>query len=456
MRYSRLALIAAIALIAVELGSGLPAAQSSSQQVNCALFKGMPTSISTCLAAAIPLSGVGIILSLTIVALAYMIGEVMNLQGLKGWYKTELWETAKSAMLVASMFSILVILSGIAAALAGTPASFQVGSSAPSSTGANIAGLYTTVLNSYITPELNVAYNAISGIIGLQSGVTTVKATSMTTWLPLPIPIPLGPAGVLLMSLQFGSDAPFYVSTYISGVNSVGAIDLGATNSFVINIEDFVMVPTLIALQIQQSMFYLIVYLGFGFFLPAGIIMRSIPFIRGIGGTMVAIGLTISIIYPAILLTVNLPITNYINSIFQNSAPTPPSVGNCGMNFPNDPTHGLLPAVACGFLTAADTLILGGYSLAPGGAPVPTALLLGTAEGAATSPAFYQGFSIGFTGSLNSIVPPLDFVTYNTYDSVLQLILLVFDLIIAVIVAGSIATLLGGKLRLGVGKLKLT
>ena len=39
--------------------------------------------------------------------------------------------------------------------------------------------------------------------------------------------------------------------------------------------------------------------------------LRSIPFLRGIGGTMIAIAIGMSIIYPAMLIMVNLPITDY-------------------------------------------------------------------------------------------------------------------------------------------------
>ncbi|MDE1810962.1 MAG: hypothetical protein KGH66_02900, partial [Candidatus Micrarchaeota archaeon] len=317
-------------------------------------------------------------------------------------------------------------------------------------------GLYAVALYDYINPELQAAYNSVSGILGLQSGVNAIKDTRVTTWLPVPIPIP-APGFIYLPAFQFGVSVPLFTSTYISGTNSVGSIDLGSTNSFIINIEDFVMVPVLLALLIQSNIFYFLTYMGLGFFLPAGIVLRSIPFLRGIGGTLIAIGITLAIIYPAMVIAVNMPITNFVNSIFVNSAPPAPST-SCDLSYSGDVTGGIVPAVQCAFLDTAATLITGAYSITPNGSPAPVALLLGLDQAAvpATKSHFYEGFDIGYYSSFNSIIPALDFVTYNTFDMVLQMMLLIFDLVIGIVVAGAIATALGGKLRLGIGKVKLT
>ncbi|HUY70217.1 MAG TPA: hypothetical protein VMV00_01455 [Candidatus Baltobacteraceae bacterium] len=468
MRYSRLAPIAAFAILAIMLSAGLPIAQSnaqpacdssSSQNVCCAVLHGQATSVGTCLTDAISYSGIGILLSLMIVALAYMLGEMFNIQGLKGWYKTELWETAKSLMLVASIFSLLVIVSGIANALYGGSSSFQSGSGAQGSITTNLlgaTGLYSSVVNNYLTYEVTASQTAMAGIIGLQSGVNALKGTSITTWLPIPIPIPIPDIGLFVFSLQFGTSTPLFVSTYISGTNSVGSIDVGSTNSFIIDIEDIIILPITVVMSIQSGMFYFVVYLGLGFFLPSGIMLRSMPFLRGIGGTMIAIAITASIIYPAMLLTVNLPVTNIFNTIFANSVQQPPNT-NCALTYTTDPTLGIVPTLACGFLTVVHTMIVAANGATPGGGPAAMAVLLGTSQAAtpAISQAYNWGFDTGYYQSFNSIIPALNFVTYDTYAMVLQAFLLVFDLVIGIVVAGAIATALGGKLRLGIGKVKL-
>ncbi|HVC58616.1 MAG TPA: hypothetical protein VND15_04035 [Candidatus Acidoferrales bacterium] len=467
MRYSRLAPIAAFAILAIMLSAGLPIAQSntqpacdssSSQNVCCAVLHGQATNVGTCVTDAISYSGIGILLSLMVVALAYMLGEMFNIQGLKGWYKTELWETAKSLMLVASIFSLLVIVSGIANALEGGPSSFQAGSGAQGSITNNLlgaTGLYSSVVNNYLSYEVTASQTSMAGIIGLQSGVNALKGTSITTWLPIPIPIPT-PVGLFVMSLQFGTSTPLFVSTYISGTNSVGSIDVGSTNSFIIDIEDIIILPITIVMSIQSAMFYFVVYLGLGFFLPSGIMLRSMPFLRGIGGTMIAIAITASIIYPAMLLTVNLPVTNIFNNIFANSVQQAPNT-NCDLTYSTDPTLGIVPGLACGFLGVVHAMIVAANGASPGGGPVAMAVLFGTTEAAtpAISQAYNWGFDTGYYQSFNSVIPALNFVTYDTYAMVLQAFLLVFDLVIGIVVAGAIATALGGKLRLGIGKVKL-
>lgn len=461
MRKGLVALVGAFAIIALAIGPGLSFAQSFNQplSISCASLDGKLTSVSGCIDAAIPLSGVGILISLSLVALAYMLGELLHIEGLKGWYKTEIWETAKSLMLVASIFSILVILSGIAVALAGSSPSFQAGGGTESSLNANLggpSGLYAIALSSYVNPALSTTYNAIASVQGLQNGVNGIKGTSVTTWLPLPIPIPIGPGSFFIMSLKFGSSAPLFVSTYISGTNSVSSIDVGATNSFIIDIEDMAIAPTLVALTIIKDMFSMIVLTGLSFFLPAGIILRSVPFLRSIGGTLVAIGITLAIIFPAMLVVINVPVTNFVNNMLATSLPPPSTTSpNCNAltGYTGDPTGGIFPAVACGLIQLTAQLILNANNAA---GPAPVGVLIGSSAAAATANNFDGGFYTGYFNSFNSILPALNFVTYETYGTLLQMFLLIFDMVIGIIIAGAVASALGGKLRLGFGKIKLT
>ena len=62
---------------------------------------GTATDLGSCIADSIPIAGVGILLSLSFVAIAFMLGEVLKFEGLSNWYKTELWETTKSMLIVA-------------------------------------------------------------------------------------------------------------------------------------------------------------------------------------------------------------------------------------------------------------------------------------------------------------------------------------------------------------------
>jgi len=135
------------------------------------------------------------------------------------------------------------------------------------------------------------------------------------------------------------------------------------------------------------------------------LVMRALPFIRGIGGSLIAIGLAITVIYPSLLILMNYPITQMLQTNVYN----PPS--SCSSS------------ILCGAISA----VLSYFSEA----------------GVALS-------------SFNSIFPALNgILAYNTY-LVLQFVLFILDLGITYSLANNIARMLGGEIRLGIGgKLKL-
>jgi high-affinity Fe2+/Pb2+ permease len=102
----RYAFLTLTAIISISLLFALPAAQPSVATTSC-ILTGTQISPGDCIASAIPLALIGIMLSLIFGAIVFMFGEVLNYQALKGLYKRELWETAKSAIIVAIVFSSL-------------------------------------------------------------------------------------------------------------------------------------------------------------------------------------------------------------------------------------------------------------------------------------------------------------------------------------------------------------
>ena len=78
--------------------------------------------LANCINSAVPYVFIALLVSFTIVAIAYLIGEVLAIQSFKGWYKSELWEAVKSLVIVAVIFSAIVIAGSIATLLPG-PAS---------------------------------------------------------------------------------------------------------------------------------------------------------------------------------------------------------------------------------------------------------------------------------------------------------------------------------------------
>ncbi|MDE1871074.1 MAG: hypothetical protein KGI06_02430 [Candidatus Micrarchaeota archaeon] len=395
------------------------------------------TTIGACIASALPLSLLGIGVSLMIVAITFMISHVLNHAGLRSFYRSELWEVAKSGIIVAGIFSALILASAAATALAGSTPQFSGGS--PTAAGTtitnNLASLYTTVETKYLVPQLNASEAAFGAMLGLSVGTDLLNSITFATWLPIPIPTAAGFVG----SVQFGSVAQIYQSNYLSSI--YGSPALSVVNAG-IDIETTV----LIVMQMQHDLLYTIAAIGLGLLIPIGIIMRAIPFVRGIGGTTIALGIGLSIIYPTLLVALNLPVTNYIYVL--TSAPAAQAA--CPFSF------SLICTLYNSVQYLVNTVQNAGATVAGGIIGAPMYLAFG-ARASLSLPLIFSGFWTGFNSPLNSgIFPALNFVIDNTLIQSVQFILFVMDIIIAVPLTAGIARLLGGSLRLGVGRFSLT
>lgn len=111
------------AVILFALLAGHPQAQTQSFSSFYCSITGTTTDLGSCIMGAVPISLIGIALSFAIVGLAYMLGNVLRINSLRNWYMNELKETAKSIIIVMSVFSVLAILSGITVSFIanGTP-----------------------------------------------------------------------------------------------------------------------------------------------------------------------------------------------------------------------------------------------------------------------------------------------------------------------------------------------
>ena len=352
------------------------------------------------------LASLAILFSLTLVALAYMLGEVLRIESLKKWYRGELWETAKSAIIVISVFAILVIASGIADALAGQPASFTLSGNAVTASNqitTNFLGLSNTA-GTYIQNENDWAGTAFDGLFGLTYGVDLLKSFSFSLYVPIPLPIPIPD---VFFGFMFGSNANLYTS-------SVMDTTAKGTSSFIGDYISFILLPLLIIFSMQYQYFSTIIFIGLSLFLPLGIILRAVPILRPLGGTFIAIGIGLALVYPALLVALNTPVTNFVDSIFSlQASPAAPS----------------LPGVL-GIFTFVFK-----YVYIPAGS-------------------FLTGFGWGLS-SLQSVFGPLNYVSYTLIDVLTQFLLLIFDLVLGLVITGDIAKLLGGRLPTGIGKFKI-
>ncbi len=385
--------------------------------------------VGDCLASAFPLALLGIALSILISAIAYMASEVFNYEPLKGFYKRELWETAKSVLILGLVFAGLILASAVAVSLAGSAPSSAIQYSTTALTN-NLAALYTTTNSAYLAPQLSTSYSAFGAITALSVGYNLANSTSLSTWIPIPLKI---------VTVRFGSDAPLLQD------NVIGQL-IGFASDLVI--------AMVLAFQIQSDMIYVIAAVGLGILIPIGIVMRAIPFLRGIGGTMIAIGIGLSIVYPALLVGFNLPITNYISA----------TVGAGATNFPQNP--GLCPTsstLLCYVWNGLTSLVNNIVGYVGGGIPLRLAFGPSTTFPSTTISNAAMGFWIGALGPFGiagdgvGIFPIYNFILANVTDLILQSMLFVLDIIIGVAIVSNLATVLGGRLSptLGVGKFKL-
>ncbi len=413
-------LFALILLAALPAGAIAGSAISSSSVTNSlqnsyCIITQSTTSIGACIMSAIPVALIGILLSIMLIAVAYMLGEVFNISNLKGWYKGELWEVAKSVAIIVIIFAVLVIMSGIAATLYGLPYSTSLTGNQVSASGIvlnNLVGVYTSTMNDYIIPQYSIVNNALNGMIGLSLAVGALKSFTYSLYFPIPIPF--------TGSLDFGSAGSIYKSSVIESIAAAPNL------SFVVDIISLIIIPIEILFSLLSAYFIDIVAIGLSVFLPIGIVLRAIPFLRGIGGTMIGIGIMISLIFPSLLLLFNIP----VSSLMVGPTPTAQPAYSCS-------SSNYVYCLIMNFISATTNTVLGaiqamGYSFT------------GAEYGLAT-----------FFSSPPSIFPALNYITGEVEQVILQFILLILDIIVTITIGNSIAKMLGGRVRLGIGKFKV-
>ncbi len=425
----RVALLLFVMAVVLSIGYS----NASSTDVTCVLTgQSVPISqAGVCIESAIPLAVLGLLVSFAMVAVAFMFGNVFNLPSLRNWYKGELWETAKTVILIAMIFAVIIILGALALGLTGNgiPVSSIPGSESgiTYALGANLNALYSTVLVNYVGPDMTMVNESYYGIEGLATGVGDLKSTTINEWVPIPVPF--------VGSLQFGSSAPLLKSSVIESDTALPGF------SFIKDIITIVLIPVYIVFSVLSVDLYSIVAASLTLFIPIGIVFRAFPFLRGLGGSFIAIGIAIGLVFPAMMVLFNLPIQNFILPLIFN------------------PNSSYSPGLSCNYLTFNFF-----EDIACGPAQLGYGIASSSLIGAQTSNPTYSGaFNNGQDSALatlydnngGSIYPAINFINFYTYGVLLQLILFIFDIVITIVIAGALAQMLGGKLSLGVGKFKI-
>lgn len=439
---------AAVALAILSFLLLSPSAQSTQNTgsfTSTCIINGQTITPAQCIAAAVPYMAIGVLFSFMVIAIVYMLGNVLQFKSLQDWYKAELWEAIKTILMIAIIISALVVMSALADILVGAQYTAPGSGSPDTALSSNLANLYAAD-NTYIGQQLNLSYQAYSAVLGLSTGVGILSSLSVSLWVPIPIPIIPPWDG----AVQFGvSSAPIFRSNYITSAG-------GGSYSLTQNITGLVVVPMLIFFQVQANYFYDIVALGLGILIPIGIIFRAFPLIRDIGGTLIATGIGMALVYPILLLVLNQPISNYIyNFTYAQTlnSDCPFSSGlmcvawNGAMNL-----IGAAPVsavTAASPLTAPAALVKTPVTVALGTVASSNANVIGAANG---------GLFVGLSSPLTEgVYPTMNFILANTLGMILQTILVAIDLLVGLIVTGAVNQMLGGKIRLGFGnKLSIT
>jgi uncharacterized membrane protein YhdT len=414
------------------------------------------SAINSCLVGTVlPFVAIALLLSFAMIAVAYIVGEVLGIASLKSWYKLEMWEITKTLLIVVVVFSVILIMGAIAISINGQ-----------ANANANLGTMYSTA-DSYLGQQYNVAENAFNNMLGISMGINYLSSMRFNTYYywkvmsilykpddppyapPVTITptfIPAGfhcprrlpswyttptqavPSGTVLGctylgTINFGSDENIYQSDLLS-----------TSSGFGVNTINFLIIPMFLALGVETAVLPLLIYAGLGVFLPLGIILRAVPFLRGVGGTLIALGFAFAIIYPGTLIALNIPVTNAFGMnpypFYNYAAPT---AFDCG-GFPSLPGVGSICSILSGAVASTGAIIQFETSF---GDP------------------FINGYNTGVYGSFSGITPALNSILAYTIPLIIQFLLLVIDLIIIYALTNGIAKLLGGTIKLGIGKMKL-
>ncbi len=190
----------------------------------------------------------------------------------------------------------------------------------------------------------------------------------------------------------------------------------GDYESLLFDATTFVLIPVSILVSIQYYLLPMLVVAGLMLFIPLGIVFRAFPFVRGIGGTLIAIGIGLALVYPTILVVVNNPISNVVQNL---SNPNGNPCGSGGF------------AWFLNLLTQAIGYVTSGSSAAG------------------------VGYATGLC-SFTSIYPAVNLTTYYSILGITQYLLFIMDLAIGYPIVNGIAKSLGGAVTLSLGgKLKI-
>jgi hypothetical protein len=208
----------------------------------------------------VPVAALAVLVAYLISALAFMIGIGFKYDIVTEWAKTEFWEATLSAFMVAIIFFIVVFVSGIATTLTGMD--------------------HIQAANNYVDEALGKLWNVLGGALG----VIQAYAYLSSFWFRFPIPIPILPYPICVICIRNG--------TLLALWAGYGQVLSGFAPLF------YMLWIALLSLYAVKAFLIFSSNNMLSVFLPLGLMCRAFHLTRKIGGTLIAMALTLYFVYP--------------------------------------------------------------------------------------------------------------------------------------------------------------
>ncbi len=227
---------------------------------------------------------VGALIVIGVSALIYMLAPILEGRGIKQWATFQIYEAVLSIALIFIFLGILSLF------FINPQSTFQKAGIVPSTCQVSTVNTIFTMASCNIAQFNNAAFNVVYDIYAL-SALQALSPSYNGT-------VTIRPALDVQVKMQFAVPNIF---TAISG--SSFSEGLGITNIFsnlntglmmILNqvFDGFIIVSQLQLIVVSGSLLF------FAFFMTLGLIARVFGFSRSFGGTMIALGLGIGLIYP--------------------------------------------------------------------------------------------------------------------------------------------------------------
>ena len=182
--------------------------------------------------------------------------------------------------------------------------------STPTTAGMVIPGVNLDAINhasnTYLCNVANYLVGSWSMAGDMFLGLGYIRGLAIGYYLGLPIPDPAGGGQSILFGVSYGAYQNLMLET--------GQFIIAPYQSIVNDYLQFLLFPASIIITSEIELVPVLMFLGLSLFIPVGLVFRAFPFVRGIGGTMIGIGIGFAIIWPTILIGFNYPITNALNN----------------------------------------------------------------------------------------------------------------------------------------------